>query len=105
MVFRAPLQRVGCAGALPREEAGSLPRSPGSSLAARSFIRSTHMSAPSAPPKARTFEPRFVQHGGARILRLEFSRLSGPEIAAAADQVRVFIAAEPRGSVRTLTIL
>jgi hypothetical protein len=63
------------------------------------------MSAPSEPPKASTFEPRFVQHGGVRILRLEFSRLSGPEITAAADQVRALVAAEPLGSVRTLTIL
>ena len=51
------------------------------------------------------FEPRFIQHGGKRILRLEFAHLSAPELVAAAEHVSVVIAAEPRRSVRTLTIL
>jgi hypothetical protein len=51
------------------------------------------------------FEPRFIQHRGVSILRLEFSHLSGPEMVAAAEQVQRVIAAEPLHSVRTLTIL
>ena len=51
------------------------------------------------------FEPRFVQHCGVRILRLDFSRLSAPELVAAADQVQGVVAAERLRSVRTLTIL
>jgi hypothetical protein len=51
------------------------------------------------------FEPRFIQHRGVSILRLEFSHLSGPEVVAAAVQVQRVIAAEPLHSVRTLTIL
>ncbi|HEX7623983.1 MAG TPA: hypothetical protein VF400_10470 [Anaeromyxobacteraceae bacterium] len=51
------------------------------------------------------FEPRFVEHRGVRILRLEFSHLSGAELVAAADQVRGIVAAEPLRSVRALTIL
>jgi len=55
-----------------------------------------------APP---IFEPKFVEHRGARILRLEFSHLSGPDLVAAADQVRRVVAAEPLRSVRILSIL
>jgi len=51
------------------------------------------------------FAPTFIQHRGARILRLEFSRLSAPELVAAADQVQDVVAAERLRSVRTLTIL
>jgi len=51
------------------------------------------------------FAPTFIQYRGARILRLEFSRLSEPEIVAAANQVHCVVAAEPRRSVRTLTVL
>ncbi len=51
------------------------------------------------------FEPRFIQHRGVRILRLEYSNLSPPELAAAADEVSRLVAAEPLRSVRALTLL
>ena len=41
------------------------------------------------------FEPKFIEHRGVRILRLEYSKLSSAELAAAADQVRRVVAAEP----------
>ena len=51
------------------------------------------------------FEPRFIEHRGVRILRLEYSNLSPAELATAADQVRRVVAAEPLRSVRILTII
>jgi len=51
------------------------------------------------------FEPKFMEHRGQRILRLEYSNLSPPELAAAADQVRQLVAAEPLRSARILTVI
>ncbi len=51
------------------------------------------------------FEPRFIEHRGVRILRLEYADLSPAELVAAADQVRQLVATQPPRSVRTLTIL
>ena len=54
---------------------------------------------------APMFEPKFVERRGARILRLEYSKLSPAELAAAADQVRRVVAAEPLRSARILTVI
>jgi hypothetical protein len=51
------------------------------------------------------FEPEFVQHRGARILRLEFTGLTLQELVAAFDQAQRAIAGEPVGSLRILSIL
>ena len=51
------------------------------------------------------FEPRFVQHLGVRILRLEYSNLSSAELVVAAHQVRRVVAAEPLRSARILTVI
>ncbi len=69
-------------------------------MAARALV-GTSRSAYARP----MFEHRFIEHHGARILRLEFSHLSSHEMVAAADQIRRVISAEPPHSLRTLTIL
>lgn len=51
------------------------------------------------------FEPRFIEHRGQRILRLQFTDLSSHELVAAVDEVRRIVTAEPPRSVRILTIL
>jgi len=51
------------------------------------------------------FEPRFVEHGGRRILRLDYTDLGQAELRAAFDRAAAVITAEPRGSLRILTIL
>ena len=51
------------------------------------------------------FEPRFVRHGGERILRIDLSDLDPGALIVAADQVRRVVTAEPLRSVRTLTLL
>jgi len=60
---------------------------------------------PRADYPAPMFEPKFIDHRGVRILRLEFSNLSSPELVAAGGQARRIIAAEPLRSVRTLTLM
>src|SRR5512142_1606083 len=49
-------------------------------------------------------EATFVQHGGKRILRLDYSGLAEPQIIALMEEARSVIAAEPRRSVRLLSI-
>jgi hypothetical protein len=51
------------------------------------------------------FEPTFVEHRGARILRIEYSNLSSLELVAAADQVRRLVAKEPQRSLRILSVI
>jgi len=51
------------------------------------------------------FEPRYIEHRGVRILRLQVSGLSSSEVVSAAEHIQRLIAAEPLRSVRTLTIL
>jgi len=51
------------------------------------------------------FEPKFMEHRGVRILRLEYSNLSSAELVAAGDQVRQLVARQPLRSLRILTIL
>jgi hypothetical protein len=51
------------------------------------------------------FDPTFIEHRGARILRIDFSRLTTAEIVTGCDFVRRLVAAEPPRSVRALTIL
>ena len=41
------------------------------------------------------FEPKFMEHRGVRILRLEYSKLSSAELVAAADHVQQLVAAQP----------
>jgi len=51
------------------------------------------------------FEPKFLEHRGVRILRLEYSKMSPAELAAAADQARRLVAEQPPGSARILTAI
>jgi hypothetical protein len=51
------------------------------------------------------FEPKFIEHRGVRILRLEFANLEPHELVVAAAQVQRVITGEPRRSVRVLTVL
>ncbi|GEJ55937.1 hypothetical protein [Anaeromyxobacter diazotrophicus] len=51
------------------------------------------------------FAPTFVQHRGARILRIDLSALEPRDLIVAADQVRRIVTAEPPRSVRALTLL
>ena len=51
------------------------------------------------------FEPRFIEHRGQRILRLDFTGLSLPGLVAAFVEARRVTWAEPSGSVRILTTL
>src|SRR5690242_14439599 len=49
------------------------------------------------------FEPKFIEHRGIRILRLDFVGLSETELLAAFDLVRDFVRAAPARSLRILT--
>ncbi len=48
--------------------------------------------------------PEFFDHDGKRILRLDYTGLTPPEIVAYMQVARQVIAAEPSGSVRLLSI-
>jgi len=52
-----------------------------------------------------SFQPRFIEHGGVRILELDYSGLAPAELPPAFDEAGRVIAAEPPASVRILTIL
>lgn len=51
------------------------------------------------------FTPTFIEHRGCRILRLDYSQLTGSELAAAAMEVRRLVASAPAGTLRILTLL
>jgi ABC-type histidine transport system ATPase subunit len=51
------------------------------------------------------FEPKFIQHRGARILRLDFTGLTLNELVAAFELAHRTMLGEPVGSLRILTIL
>ena len=55
-----------------------------------------------APP---AFVPKFIEHRGQRILRIDYSALSPADLVVATDQVRRVVTAQPPRSVRTLTII
>jgi hypothetical protein len=56
-------------------------------------------------PGRSPFQPRFVQHRGRRVLRLDYSGLEPAELKEAFRQAGKVIAAEPAGSLRILTVL
>ena len=51
------------------------------------------------------FEPKFVEHRGARILHLDFTGLSLPELVSAFDRAHRLILTEPPRSLRVFTTL
>jgi hypothetical protein len=51
------------------------------------------------------FAPVYVQHRGARVLRIDYSELSREKLVEAAAHIRRIVTAEPPRSVRTLTLL
>jgi hypothetical protein len=61
---------------------------------------------PARPAPGRSsFQPRFVEHRGRRVLRLDYSGLEPVELKEALRQAAKVIAAEPAASLRILSVL
>lgn len=57
------------------------------------------------PAGRAPFQPRFVEHCGRRVLRLDYRGLEPAQLKEAFQQAGRVIAAEPDGSLRILTML
>ena len=56
-------------------------------------------------PSVAVSDPVFVEHGGVRILRVDYSGLSARELPSSLKATMKVIATQPRASLRVLTVV